>query len=254
MRLIPKRRQRPTAMTVVEHLEELRYRLVISLVAVAVGAIGGWFLFEQTMDLLREPFCKAVEGLPKSAQPPTGCSLVFNGVVEPFMIKLKVVAFLGLGLALPVVLWQFWAFITPGLTKKERRLAIPFVGSSLVLFLLGGWFAFYTLPRGLNFLLGFAGEGFVALLTASRYVGFVMMLTLAFGLSFEFPLVLIFLGRVGVVSSRQLRDVRRYAILGIALFAAVITPSQDPYTMLMMMAPLVLFYEVAILVVRAMKK
>lgn len=241
-------------MTVVEHLEELRYRLVISVVAVGVGAIGGWFLFEQAMDLLREPFCKAVATLPESSRPPTGCSLIFNGVVEPFMIKLKVVAFLGLGLALPVVLWQFWAFITPGLTKKERRLAVPFVASSVILFLLGGWFAFFTLPRGLNFLLGFAGEGFVALLTASRYVGFVMMLTLAFGLSFEFPLVLIFLGRAGIVTSRQLRDARRYAVLGIALFAAVITPSQDPYTMLMMMAPLWVFYEVAILIIRTMKK
>jgi sec-independent protein translocase protein TatC len=241
-------------MTVVEHLEELRYRLVISLIAVGVGAIAGWFLFERAMDLLREPFCKAVATLPESSRPPTGCSLIFNGVVEPFMIKLKVVAFLGLGLALPVVLWQFWAFITPGLTKKERRLAIPFVASSVILFLLGGWFAFYTLPRGLNFLLGFAGEGFVALLTASKYVGFVMMLTLAFGLSFEFPLVLIFLGRAGVVSSRQLRDARRFAVLGIGLFAAIITPSQDPYTMLMMMAPLWVFYEVAILVIRTMKK
>lgn len=254
MRLIPRRRERPTAMTVVEHLEELRYRLVISLIAVGVGAIAGWFLFERAMDLLREPFCKAVATLPESSRPPTGCSLIFNGVVEPFMIKLKVVAFLGLGLALPVVLWQFWAFITPGLTKKERRLAIPFVASSVILFLLGGWFAFYTLPRGLNFLLGFAGEGFVALLTASKYVGFVMMLTLAFGLSFEFPLVLIFLGRAGVVSSRQLRDARRFAVLGIGLFAAIITPSQDPYTMLMMMAPLWVFYEVAILVIRTMKK
>ena len=254
MKLLPKRRERPTAMTVVEHLEELRGRLFISLIAIAIGAIGGWFLFGPVMDALRKPFCEAVSTLPPSSQPLTGCSLVFNGVVEPLIIKFKVVAFIGLGIALPVVLWEFWAFVTPGLTKSERKMAIPFVASSVCLFALGGWFAFMTLPRGLNFLLGFAGEGFTAMLTASRYVGFVMMLTLAFGLSFEFPLVLIFLGKVGVVKSRQLRDVRRFAILGIAIFAAVITPSQDPYSMTAMMLPMILFYEVAIIVIRLMKR
>ena len=114
--------------------------------------------------------------------------------------------------------------------------------------------AFLTLPKGLQFLLGFAGGDFVALLSASRYIGFAMLLTLAFGLSFEFPLVLIFLAKVGIVSSRQLRSFRRYAILVIAVFAAVITPSQDPYTMLAMMLPMVIFYEAAILVIRLMKR
>lgn len=254
MKLLPKRRARPTAMTIVEHLEELRTRLFVSLIAVAVGAIGGWFLFGPVMNALRGPFCDAIHTLPAGSKPPTGCSLVFNGVVEPFLIKLKVVAFIGLGIALPVVLWEFWAFITPGLTKTERKMAVPFVGSSVCLFAIGGWFAFITLPNGLKFLLGFAGPGFMPILTSSRYIGFVMMLTLAFGLSFEFPLVLIFLGKVGIINSRQLRDVRRFAILGISIFAAVITPSQDPYTMCAMMLPMILFYEVAIIVIRLMKK
>jgi sec-independent protein translocase protein TatC len=254
MKLLPRRRERRTTMTVVEHLEELRARLLVSIIAVAVGAVGGWLLFDSVMDLLRGPFCNAVNALPKAQQPPTGCALIFSGPVEPFLIKLKVVAFLGLGLALPVVLWEFWAYITPGLTKKERRLAVPFVACSLVLFALGGWLAFLTLPKGLQFLLGFAGGDFVALLSASRYIGFAMLLTLAFGLSFEFPLVLIFLAKVGIVSSRQLRGFRRYAILVIAVFAAVITPSQDPYTMFAMMLPMVIFYEAAILVIRLMKR
>lgn len=254
MKLLPKRRERATSMTVMEHLEELRSRLFVSLIAVAIGAIGGWFLFEPVMDALRGPFCDAIRTLPAGSKPPTGCSLVFSGVVEPLLIKLKVVGFIGLGLALPVVLWEFWAFVTPGLTKSERKMAVPFVASSVFLFALGGWFSFITLPRGLQFLLGFAGQGFVPILTSSRYVGFVMMLTLAFGLSFEFPIVLIFLGKVGVIKSRQLRDVRRFAILGIAIFAAVITPSQDPYTMTAMMLPMILFYEVAIIVIRIMKR
>lgn len=241
-------------MTIVEHLEELRGRLSIALIAIAAGAIVGWFLFEPVMDLLRGPFCDAVEALPATQRPPTGCDLLFTGPVEPFMIKIKVVFFIGLGCALPVVLWEFWAFVTPGLTRRERRLAVPFVVSSLALFLMGAWFAMLTLPRGLAFLLGFAGDGFVTFLTASRYISFVMLLTVAFGLSFEFPLALIFLGWAGVLSSRQLREFRRYTILVIAIFAAVITPSQDPYTMLMLMAPMVVFYEVAILVIRAMKK
>ena len=148
-------------MTVVEHLEELRYRVFISIVSIGLGAIGGWFLFNPALDLLRGPFCRALDVVPVASRPPTGCQLVFTGPVEPFLIKLKVVVFLGLFIALPVVLFQFWRFITPGLTKRERRLSVPFVVSSVFLFALGGFFAYLTLPRGLQFLLGFAGPGFV---------------------------------------------------------------------------------------------
>lgn len=241
-------------MTVVEHLEELRYRVFISIVSIGIGAIGGWFLFNPALDLLRGPFCRALQVIPAASRPPTGCQLVFTGPVEPFLIKLKVVVFLGLFIALPVVLFQFWRFITPGLTKRERRLSVPFVISSVFLFALGAFFAYLTLPKGLQFLLGFAGPGFVPLLTASRYIGFFILLILAFGLSFEFPIVLIFLAVVGIVSSRQLRSWRRYVILVIAIFSAIITPSQDPYTMLAMMIPMYLFYEIAILVTRLLKR
>ncbi|MBI2237857.1 MAG: twin-arginine translocase subunit TatC [Actinobacteria bacterium] len=241
-------------MSLVEHLEELRRRLFISLGATGVGAIGGWFLYERVLRLLKDPFCATLRHLPKQSRPPTGCAFVFNGVLDPVIIKLKVVVFLGLFIALPIVLYQLWAFIVPGLTRRERRLAVPFVLSSMVLFALGGLIAYLTLPKGLGFLLGFAGSGFVPLLTGDRFLGFVMLLTLAFGLSFEFPIVLIFLSSVGVVSSQQLRSWRRSAILSIAIFAAVITPSSDPYTMTAMMVPMYLFYEAAILVARFMKK
>ena len=140
------------------------------------------------------------------------------------------------------------------LTRSERRLAIPFVLSSLVLFALGGYFAFLTLPKGLHFLLGFAGTQIVVLPSATKYISFVLLLVLAFGVSFEFPLVLIFLSWVRVVSSRRLRSWRRMAYLLITIFAAVITPSQDPYTQLAMMIPMIVFYEVAILVTRLMKR
>ena len=255
MKLLPKRRPPKQAeMSVVEHLEELRYRLVIIVAAVGVGSIIGWFLFERFLALLQEPYCHAVALMPPQSRPPTGCDLVFSGPVEPFIIKLKVVVFLGLAIALPVLLFQFWRFITPGLTAKEKKLGLPFVISSVALFLLGASFAYLTLPTGLQFLLGFAGPGFVPLLTASRYIGFFIVLTLAFGLSFEFPIVLIFLAAVHVISSQQLRSWRRYAVVVIFVIAAIITPSQDPYTLLAMALPMVIFYEVAILVARLMKR
>ena len=242
-------------MSVIEHLEELRSRLIVALIALAVGTVIGWifypFLFRVAIS---DPYCKALQDLPKEIVPPTGCKFVFTGVVEPFLVRLKISVAAGLAIALPVILYQLWRFITPGLTRRERRMTLPFVGASLVLFALGGWFAYLTLSKGLRFLLSFAGDTIVPLLTITKYINFVLFLVLAFGLSFEFPLVLILLQWVGVISSRSLRDVRRWAWLGITVFAAVITPSQDPYTQLAMMVPMLLFYELAILVGRAMKR
>jgi sec-independent protein translocase protein TatC len=243
-------------MTLVEHLDELRTRVIIAIGAIGLGSIGGWFLFGPVTRLLENPYCAFMNTHPQlAADPRDPCKLVFSGVAEPFLLKLKVTVFLGLAIALPVVLYELWMFITPGLTRRERRYGLPFVFCSVVLFALGTWFAMFTLPKGLNFLLGFAGsDRILLLLTFPRYLSFVMLMVLAFGVSFEFPLVLISLTLVGVLSSRKLRDVRRYAILGIAVFAAVITPSQDWFTMTAMMLPLILFYELAIIVARLLRK
>ncbi len=258
MPLIParfrRRRDPEAAMTLVEHLEELRTRLFISLGAIGVGAIGGWFLYTPVVNLLLHPYCNYWRTVPRNVRPTQGCALFFQGAVEPVVLKLKVVVFLGLFIALPIVLYELWRFVVPGLTKRERRMAIPFVASSVLLFALGALIAYLTLPKALGFLLGFAGPRFAPLLTGDRFLSFVMLVALAFGLSFEFPIVLIFLAEVGIISSRQLRNWRRGAILFIAVFAAVITPSQDPYTMLAMMIPMVLFYEGAIIVARLLKK
>lgn len=242
-------------MTLVEHLGELRTRLVISVGALAVGTVIGWFLFGPVFNVLRHPYCDVLR-LHPSLNPFPGhrCQLAFTGVAEPFLLKLKLATFTGFAIALPIVLYELWRFVTPGLTARERKFALPFVASSLVLFAMGTWFAFFTLPKGLNFLLGFAGTtDVVSLLTISKYVSFVIFLIVAFGLSFEFPLLLISLTMVGVLSSARLRQSRRYAIVGIAIFAAVITPSQDWFTMTAMMVPLILFYELAILVSRLLK-
>lgn len=242
-------------MTLVEHLEELRYRLVVCFIAIAVGAAVGWFLYPPVVDLLREPYCETVRNLPPANRPPGPgrCSFYYQGAIDPVLVKLKIVAFLGIALALPVILFQLWEFIVPGLTRHERRLVVPFIASSMVLFALGVSVAYLTLPRALHFLFGFAGAGFAPLLTGDKFLGFVVLVGIAFGLSFELPILLIFLGLAGVLSSRRLRSWRRYSVLGIAVFAAVITPSQDPWTMLALMIPMVLFYEAAIIVLRLMK-
>jgi sec-independent protein translocase protein TatC len=259
MRLIPERfRGKPRdpegTMSLVEHLEELRHRLVVSVIAIAVGSVAGWFLYDAVVELLIEPYCDYWATVPAEMRTTDECALFFMGAVDPVLIKLKVVVFLGLFIALPVVLWQLWRFVVPGLTRRERRLAVPFVASSVVLFALGALLAYITLPKALNFLLGFAGAEFVPLLTGDRFLSFVMLVALAFGLSFEFPILLIFLSVVGLVSTQQLRAWRRWAILAITIFAAFITPSADPYTMLAMMLPMMLFYEAAIIVARILGK
>lgn len=258
MRAIPRflRRsetERTGSMTVMEHLEELRHRLVVCIVAVGVCGIAAWFLYEPVKELLRGPFCDYITTHPE-VRPPAGCQLVFSGPIDGFLVKLKMVGFIALAIALPVVMYQLWAFIVPGLSAKEKKWSIPFVVASCLLFAMGAAIAYITLPKALDFLLGFAGNGVVPLITFDRYMSFVVLVTLAFGLSFLFPVVLVALEAVGVLSSRKLREWRRWAILGIAVFAAVITPSSDPYTMLAMMIPMYLFYEASIIIGRLMKK
>jgi sec-independent protein translocase protein TatC len=260
MKLIPERLRRRSnrdpegTMTLVEHLTELRYRMVVALAAIAVGAFFGWFLYDPVIDLLTEPYCAYWRTVPPQLRTTEQCALSFFGALEPALIKLKLVFFLGLFIALPVVLYQLWAFIVPGLSRRERRLAIPFVLSSVLLFALGALFAYWTLPKALAFLLGFAGNEFTPVLAGDRFLSFVMVVALTFGLAFEFPVALVFLLIAGVISTAQLRQWRRGAIVFIAVFAAVITPSSDPFTMLAMAIPMMLFYEGAIIVGRLLKR
>ncbi|HSL12187.1 MAG TPA: twin-arginine translocase subunit TatC [Actinomycetota bacterium] len=260
MAVIPFRRRRSESehsgtMTLMEHLEELRHRLIVILLALAFGSIPAWFVYEPIKDALSEPYCDFIARNPQFNPLSDGrCGLFFSGPVDGFTVKLKIVLYLGLAIALPVVLYQLWAFVTPGLTKREKAYAIPFIATSLALFAGGAAFAYLALPRGLEFLLGFAGEGTFAILHFDRYIGFVVLVILAFGFSFLLPVLLVFLELVGVLTPERLGAWRRYAIVAIAVFAAVITPTGDPITLLMLGVPMYVFYEAAIIVGRVTRR
>jgi len=226
-------------MTLMEHLTELRRRLIISFVAVAVGAVIAWILYPQIIDFLLKPYCDT-----KTAE--ESCRLYVKNPLEPFNVRVSVATYGGIILAMPVVLWQIWRFIAPGLKSSEKRYAIPFMFSAVGLFALGGGLAYWSLPRALQFLQSLGGESFEEIFSPIDYVGFVVKMIVAFGIGFEFPILLIFLQILGILHNRTLRSGRRYAIVGIVIVVAVITPSGDPYTLMVMSVPMYLFYEIAI--------
>ena len=206
-----------------------------------------FLLFHRVFDVLRAPYCDLPVSKRYGGQT---CDLVAFGVLDPFLLRLKVSVIAGAIFSSPVWLYQLWAFITPGLHRHERRWAVLFVGTGVAFFSLGAFFAYITLSKGLQFLLGFAGGGIVSLLEVTRYLNYVILMLVVFGVSFEFPLVVVMLNVAGVVSNERLRRWRRPAIFLLFVFAAVITPSQDPFTMSAMAIPLCLFYEGAIIFAR----
>jgi len=231
-------------MPLVEHLTELRRRLIMSVVALVVGGLVGFVIYNHVLNFLISPYREV-----------TGKSqFVFFDPLEAFATRLKVSAWTGVFLSSPVVLWQLWRFITPGLHKKEKRYAIPFIVASILLFMLGAVVALVTFKPALRFLVGVGGDNLTPLFSASKYLSLVILMIIAFGIAFEFPIVLVFLELAGVVSSRKLRKWRRPAIVIIVIVAAVITPSQDPYSLFAMAIPMYVFYEGSILIGRLLKK
>jgi sec-independent protein translocase protein TatC len=244
------RKQAPGSMTVIEHLGELRSRLIKAVLSLGVVAIGAFIFYPQILEFLVEP----LDTLPAElkarilTQPGSGnARITVTGPLEGLNVRLKVTAMLAVIFASPFWLYQIWAFVTPGLTMKEKRYAFPFVASSVTLFAIGTTFAYVTLPAALRFLVGIAGPDVTVLFGAQQYINFVGLMLLAFGVTFQLPLVLFFLGLVGVVTVQQLRDHRRMAAVGTAALSAVVTPTQDPFTMLAMWLPLYLLFELAIL-------
>lgn len=221
----------------VEHLTELRNRLIKMLMALAVGVVVGYLLYNPVLEILQDPYCKVSDE----------CSFLVTDPLESFSIRLRLSTYVGFLVASPVIMWQIWRFITPGLHPKEKRWAIPFVGASVTLFLLGAGLALWTFPQALTFFVQVGGDSLVTMYSPAKYLSLVTFLMLSFGLGFEFPIVLIFLQIVGVLSWRRLSSWRRYAAVIIVVLVAVITPSGDPFTLLALSVPMYVFYECSIL-------
>ncbi|MEY2467779.1 MAG: sec-independent protein translocase protein TatC [Actinomycetota bacterium] len=232
-------------MSLVDHLTELRTRLFISCAAIFVGAVICFALYNRILDFLVHPYCEIQKG---------DCKLYVQSPLDGVATRLKIAGYGGLMLASPVVAWELWRFITPGLHKKEKRYAVPFIVASTALFALGVLIAYLTFPKALDFLIDIGGSRLEQIFSPKEYVSFFLKVMLAFGLAFEFPVVLVFLQLVRVVTSQRLNAWRRPAIVIIVAAAAVITPSQDPYSLFAMAIPMYLFYEVSILVGRLMKR
>lgn len=223
-----------------EHLVELRTRLIRSSLAISIAALICYVYSESIFNFLREPIAPYL---------PTG-GLVFTAPMDKFMAHVKISIFSGIILSCPIWLYQIWKFISPALYEKERKYAISFISVGTILFAIGIAFAYFlALPAAFEFLMGFGGNVDKPMITINDYVSFFVLTILMFGLSFELPLVIVILGLLGVVSQQFLREKRRILIVGLAVFSAVLTPSADIMSMMLMLVPMVILFEIAILFV-----
>ena len=225
-------------MSLVEHLVELRRRFFLAAGGIIVATVVA-YVFYDSIVLFLVHYYRDATNQPKA-------KFVSFSALDGFATRLRLCSYAGIFGGSPVWLWQLWRFITPGLNPKEKRYAVPFLISSVVLFLLGGFMAMITLPAGLNFLVTNAGKYVQPFYSLDKFVGLVTLMVIAFGFAFLFPVVLVFLQLVNVLTPRQLLAGWRYAIVIIFVVAAVITPSQDPYSLLGMAVPMCIFYFGAI--------
>jgi len=228
-----------------EHLEELRKRLIVCFIAVGVGFVLSYGFKEKLFQILTRPLIRVMQ---------TGDKLIFTGLPEAFFTYLKVAFLSGIILAAPVIFYEFWMFVAPGLYDKEKRLMVPVVVLSTVFFVGGAFFGYFIVfPYGFKFFLGFASETIRPLPSMREYLGFASKLLLAFGLVFELPLIITFLARLGMVSVGFLKKNRKYALLLFFVGAAILTPP-DVVTQIMMALPLILLYEISIISARIFGK
>lgn len=225
-------------MSFFEHLEELRRRLIFSVAAVSIGFLICWYFSPQIYNLLALPITQSLGGK----------KLVYTNPTEPFTMYMEVAFIAGIFLSSPIILWQLWLFISPGLYKREKRMALPFIFFSSLLFILGGLFAYFiAFPMSLKFLLS-VGESFEPMVTITEYLDLAMAVYLGCGIIFEIPILIFFLSVLGIVSARFLYNNLRYAILIISIVAAVVTPTTDIPTMMVFAAPMLLLYIIGIVV------
>jgi sec-independent protein translocase protein TatC len=233
-------------MPVLDHLRELRRRLIVIVLVVIAGGIVGWLLYAHILEFLRHPYCSVPAKYRYVANNTDSCALVYHGVLDGFTTRLKVCAIAGAVFTGPLWLYQIWAFITPGLRRNERKYTLWFIFFSTLLFACGVSLAYVVLSKGLRFVLEQAGSGAVAQLTVSDYISFVTLMLVVFGAAFELPLIIVMANFAGALPARLLKKTRRVAIFLIFLFAAIATPSTDPFTMCAMAVPMVVLFEIAV--------
>lgn len=241
-RLVPADDER--RMTVIEHLEELRRVLIISFIALAVATLIGFVLSGYVLELILHPI-RTVIGNGK---------LYVTAPIDKFFLYFKVGIFTGFILASPIVLWQVWTFVAPGLRRNERRFAVGFVASATLLFVMGIGFAFFSMPIALRFLIGFGTTEISYLPLVNSYINFVLLLIVIFGVTFELPLAMTMLGLAGIVSRQFLTRHRFKFWLGIFAGANMVTPGADPVTPMLLCIPLIILFEIGILVIGALRR
>lgn len=223
------------SMSLMEHLRELRTRIIRSVLAVMAMAIVVWFVYPYAIEVLRDLLNGSC---PKNAD----CRIISTGPIRALSTRMTVSAYGGVGLALPLLLWQLWQFVTPGLYKREKRLAAPFVLCSFALFLIGVALAWLTLPKAIYFLAQLGGD-VDQYYNVNEYTTFVVKTAVGFGIGFQFPMLLVFLQLVGIVNHHQLGHYRRHAAVGIVVGAALITPGGDVFSLVALSIPMYILYE-----------
>jgi sec-independent protein translocase protein TatC len=240
------RRDNPEArMSLIEHIRELRSRLLKALAGLAIGMAVGWIFFTPVWRFLERPYCNIEVDGKTQCTGQFGHTLVVSGVFDAFFLHLKIAFLVGLIVSSPVWLYQLWAFVAPGLYAREKRWTFAFVGTAVPLFALGGLFAYLAMGKAMEFFVSLIPHGVASTFTVDTYLSYATAMLLIFGLAFEVPLFMVVLNMAGVLTHARMRKWRRLMIFAVFLFAAVATPSPDPFSMLLLAVPCVILVELA---------
>jgi len=237
-----------SGMTLAEHLAEVRHRFLVSAITVSLLGVVAFIIYPQILHLLQEPYCAARDAAHKS------CTFLVTNPLDGLTLRIKIGFFGGVLFASPVLFWQLWRFITPGLKSRERRYIIPFVSASLIFFISGMVVAYFSFGHAIQFLESIGGKTLLTEYNPNQYLTLFLLMMFIFGVTFEFPVVLVALELANIVTPKQLLHYWRYALIAITIASAVFTPSGDPLSMMALALPLTVFYFVAIGVGKLLKK